>query len=659
MRRVIGAFLAVCMLWSFSAVAFASVTATSQTKYRALLVASDTTKSSSSLRDGPITDCRNMKAVLEQSSNVDASDIALIQPNYTSGKTAYSEVVNAICRSFADADDTDVNIFFYSGHGACLPDRSSGMCISNNSLLTGEKFRQIVEDNHLKGTFIIIADCCFSGGLVAKNASPKSQNEQFLDRFCAGFMENEMLLCEDEGLVGSSRFKVIAASSYQQTSLQLDDNGMFTTTACYGLGYDPFANTESYGAYGADFDNDGCVSVSELYRWTSMTNLYSDARCYPQYDDTTIVSYDREKYYGAFLRSASLQDPVVKAQKDAKITLNVEASCDCLAYVQTPMTYDGGGDSVFYGNLPILEAYKYYGTVYYNFLPGAYSEEILTPENYHDDRDTYDTTKTFTLDLSGAEPDTYYFRIFTFDIQTQIGNAVLLPFEVISDSANPDDFSVSLSTQNFITDPENCNELCITAVFGKTALFNSLPSAGVSLSCAIMDGQKVVRTLADRIPAKYVLDETKDRVIMGMGNYSYYYTGETDLYWDGKDNSGSYVPNGEYTVKVTAVYAAGETTKTALIPISVTTPVLRSAQLDDGVLTAEISSLRDYTVFAAKYEANGQMTEIQSKSFAGAANTASTAVFSFTPQSGCSYSLFLFENGTTFTGGISQIASKT
>lgn len=623
------------------------------TTYRALLIASDTKSlGAESLGNGPINDCNNFTQILCRSQNVSADDITLIEPRASTGKQALSSTLSSIAGAFADSDEDDVNILYFSGHGIDLPDRSGGMIVGvgyySYYTLSAQTLRQVVADNSLKGTFVIIADCCFSGGLIGKGASDGA--EGFAERFCSSFSE-ELTLC-GENLEGC-RFKVLCASGYQQASMQWDENGAFTTALCFGLGVYPFAKTPeiTYDCYPADRDSDGCVTLAEAYCWAKLCNVLSDARLYPEYDDIVLVRYDRSAHPGAGIVSMKLLTPVVTASADAKLVLSYETVKDCMIDMTAPMYADMADLSTYYANdvLPLSMCFGSQNMDLYE--PNAYLHLTLTASQYDAQRDLYYDTDEIPIDLSGVQPGLYYIRLL--GVCGGSGAAILLPLQVIGQTAEPNSFGVTLSEKDYRTDPVSCHELRIAVKFAESVAEEYMPVSGVQLDCVITDGEKTVRTLAERQSALYVGSDLELPDLMRN------YDGVNELYWDGRDENGRYVPSGTYTVSVTATYGTGQSAvrRQSSTRITVTTPAIRKAELTASGLSLTVSALQSHTALAAEYDTDGRLTAVYSRSFSGADKTERDESIAFSPKSGCTYGVYLLENGKTLLDGIKGLLS--
>ena len=182
-----------------------------------------------------------------------------------------SGILGAVREIAAEADDNDVIMFYFSGHGlsgAFLPSDFNGM----QNRIPHSMIVKIMERSRARHK-ICIADACFSGiqeeayGLTAKGASAS------LDNFYDSFEHAE---------AGTAFFMSSTAmeASWEDRDLR---QGVFTFFLIEGM------------SGMADYDDNGVVEMRELYRYVrKKVNRYTDGRQTPvltgNYDGTMPVS---------------------------------------------------------------------------------------------------------------------------------------------------------------------------------------------------------------------------------------------------------------------------------------------------------------------------------------------------------------------------------
>ena len=182
-----------------------------------------------------------------------------------------SGILGAVREIAAEADDNDVIMFYFSGHGlsgAFLPSDFNG----TQNRIPHSMIAKIMERSRARHK-ICIADACFSGiqeeayGLTAKGASAS------LDNFYDSFEHAE---------AGTAFFMSSTAmeASWEDRDLR---QGVFTFFLIEGM------------SGMADYDDNGVVEMRELYRYVrKKVNRYTDGRQTPvltgNYDGTMPVS---------------------------------------------------------------------------------------------------------------------------------------------------------------------------------------------------------------------------------------------------------------------------------------------------------------------------------------------------------------------------------
>ncbi|MCR4707086.1 MAG: caspase family protein [Clostridiales bacterium] len=231
----------------------------------------------------------------------------------------------AILETFSDADENDVSLFFYSGHGADDPVGAligfteNQFNIDDSDFVTPGQLRAVLDQ--VKGRKVILADSCFSGGLIGRGdlagrsagggsveyaavtrEDLDAVNQAFIDAFRPRPASRDG--GEEDNLAADSYY-VITAASGEQTSY---DRTVFKSWR-YIRTFTEW-NTFDVGIY----LDDGSMSGNPLYgNYFQKDHLYLfDVEKVPNpkqgYEDTIADVYelDRNKTYGTgiYTRSA-------------------------------------------------------------------------------------------------------------------------------------------------------------------------------------------------------------------------------------------------------------------------------------------------------------------------------------------------------------------
>lgn len=238
-------------LGDYSSAESSSITITpAQPVYRALLIGNTYPGASNNL-PGPDNDLFSMLTILNSMN--ETPFITRSAQNLTAGG-----IQAAIATTFADAQPTDVSLFYYSGHG----DTSGALVGTNSTLLSVYGLRTALQN--VPGMKIVILDCCYSGNAIGRSAASQNEaaafNRAVIRAFAAQSRSSENLA--DQGYI------VLTACRKDQISNTITDYsgytyfGAFTYSLCYGSGYDEWQR-ELLGYMPADTNGDSAVTLSE------------------------------------------------------------------------------------------------------------------------------------------------------------------------------------------------------------------------------------------------------------------------------------------------------------------------------------------------------------------------------------------------------------
>lgn len=577
---------------------------------RALLVLRGDYDGQNDLAPGPENDGTNFRRILEQEYSGENLTCVVREKE---GVTTASGVKEQIQAAFKDSQDDDVNYFYYSGHGS-----PTGLALTHRTVMTAKQLADSFEG--IRGTNILVMDCCYSGGMASRSLAHVSGAEAFAEAFTQAFGE----AVESQGVkarsaLTTSRFHLLMASSAEELSFQMAlgepvkegdpfaDLGGFTSAMCYGCGVNPakvLKDGYKLPVASADYDRNGEVSVSEVLKYVENTYHYAanHVRSYPADDDTCFVSTGTQlapgisfqKMYLFTDQAASKKVAAAAFYSDKKAEIHYaiyKAPVDKLSGVTFQLLYTNGEAGEQFpvykkeeedenknivkmrdGHLSIDNAYPDGGVLKIPLEAAGGEDKNLTDGKY-----------IFVMEVPGQ--DVRY----------------VLPFALESakeNSALAQNFQIKLSGEYF--DPEEKyylddtsylkgvfssaegNEMVIRADFGTTG---DPQEETPYLSCYIysvkydetgkadINSMKEICTLGEHEPMQIIPTEY-------LPNTNILQNGECyrEFYWNGKNERGELVPEGTYLAVVTAEGAVSAT-KLAAICTKTYIPPERTAKI--------------------------------------------------------------------------------
>jgi hypothetical protein len=277
-------------------------------KARVLLVTrGEYNDSYNSLSPAPENDGENFRRVLEQAYGELLAETVVKRKE---GADTVAGVQKAVYETFKDAEDGDINYFYYSGHGVQKGSggaKESTLFLAKGQYMTAKDLAAAFEG--VKGRNILVMDCCYSGGMVSRNVQETSVSEGFAEDFVDAFQE----AVSDSGTrarsaLTSSEFQLLMAAGEEELCWQQKisesnetpeeeavETGLFTATLSYGCGVNP-ARVGKETGYGldtasADYNLDGEISLEEITRYIENTYHYTanHVRCYPANDSRSFL----------------------------------------------------------------------------------------------------------------------------------------------------------------------------------------------------------------------------------------------------------------------------------------------------------------------------------------------------------------------------------
>lgn len=257
--------------------------------YRALLVANADYPGSDSDLEGPSIDVERIGQVLSKCRfGTEATYFASIKKG---SNLSYDQLEAQIKECFADAKSNDVSYFYYSGHGY----RESGE--SGSYLCTVDEDYNYMSVNDLEkllsaipGQKVVLLDCCFSGAMINRSLS-SLESESALELFNADVIAQfKQTDNQSRALLNSSPYKVLTASSGNETASEGLYGGLyggeFTTALVRGCGYESVT-------YPADTNSDKEISLNEAYIYSKAKVHESHVQVYPEGDSTfSLIAYN-------------------------------------------------------------------------------------------------------------------------------------------------------------------------------------------------------------------------------------------------------------------------------------------------------------------------------------------------------------------------------
>lgn len=354
--------------------------------------------SDSDLGETPEEDTEAMKQTLLRLDGITGEDIEVLAiPWDEEGDANAREQFLEAVRGIGAGDEADKQkLIYYSGHGAGGSNGASFLALGGSlerSWVSAKDLRDALSDT--KGEVVIMLDACFSGGMMLTTngeGENADDSQAVADAFAADFVR-EFRDAGGSRLRSSygSRFKIVAAASQYETSLQrMPLGGDMTTAIGRALGFDRHASdTESafyymdspYQTVAADTDRDRSVSMKELAAYCKKQAIGSSPVFFPENDDSPLFSYNSAEEE-ALLSSptfdvGTLAQPIVKTQYAGEqngmpqylATVEVEVEVRNLADEEITvelLTFPGRWDSInAAGNLK--EAMKLYNLLRLNF----------------------------------------------------------------------------------------------------------------------------------------------------------------------------------------------------------------------------------------------------------------------------------------------------
>jgi len=258
-------------------------------RYRALLVGEQNYMIDvDTAREGSVRSIEGVMSLLRTASfgGTEVSVTALMDAPRDS-------VIAALRRVFGEARADDVSILYITCHGFYRAGMTQ-FVMADGSVLSAMDLAGELAD--IRGTVVVLADCCASGGLIGAESSPTDLTEGIAGAFTG--------LRGAAPLAGSG-IHVIASACLDQDSYRMGDDSdmatVFGLALCESAGWD--LDEGEKAVMRADADGDGKLTLDEttVYLKKSVPRLLREAGsayiqtvcAYPEHD--TFVWYARDR----------------------------------------------------------------------------------------------------------------------------------------------------------------------------------------------------------------------------------------------------------------------------------------------------------------------------------------------------------------------------
>jgi len=552
-----------------------------ETTYRALLIAA----AGCGLDPDVWTDVSAMATALGQTENYNPEWIV---PYVAWGAQAdvAATLQAEISRFFSSNDDDDVGLIYYSGHGTT--DGTNSYLSINGSSISAPQLKTLLDAQN--GTYQLILDACYSGGFASKSDAETDAIDP-AQLMAQNFEQPFAVSAQARGLYSGDKYRILTTAAKNQLAWSMFQHGAGTTALLSGIGY--LHTDESYCSYPADTDNDGSVTLEELFLWMQRASFYSTVRCYPQSCGEPMVRYDPDVYPGSLFT--------------ARIS-NVElTAAACLVTIETD--YSGSGTITARYPLSISD---------YRLM----ALELSVPNAGGTIAELEPGCTTLTIPRTMLSGSRSFIRVISSDPGAA---AICLRLDSFADWDTPESYGVSLTLPDGTTAEASDGECCSSALtwpaqsgeevhiavrFDKDVYTNDTDPApsGCRLTVTIQDWLgRTVCTLADYQAANYRVERSSNR---------YLRVGCSDFYWAAMDDAGNALPEGCYAVTVQAEYLleSGVHTCESTVWFYVGSPqewTLEVRQTGSSAALCYYLPAGSYKMLLANYDASGRMLAVR------------------------------------------------
>lgn len=263
--------------------------------YRALVIGNDMYKvQGATSLTGAVNDALKVRNLLEL-MEIDNQKINVETKINLTGQEIYSGIKNR----FKDNKYSDISYIYYSGHGSLLGNESAIVGVD----MAGLTAKQLKENlDELKGKFIIIIDACNSGGFVEEFNKYKDTGKYKI-------------------ITAAGKYELAKEDREDHTNPRGDMGGVFTRFLIKGL--------TSEDSITADLNQNGELSLNELYRYTRDKVYSSRVQVYPKRDNYLLLSKDGEKFdRNLILDSENWKEEFIDSKRDKYLEIEFDEKID-------------------------------------------------------------------------------------------------------------------------------------------------------------------------------------------------------------------------------------------------------------------------------------------------------------------------------------------
>lgn len=184
-------------------------------------------------------------------------------------------VIGTIVNAFKGADEDDISLLYWSGHGGTGKDNGKNittLCAVNKTFRASDLIDAAF--SRVKGRIVLIFDTCHSGGMIKQNGvngnGTGAFDEEALAAFDAGIVDAVSRASHQDrpnnGEYCQDRFYVLTSCRYSEVSISnlKKDLGLFTSGLLSAL----HVADAKKGIIMADTNSDRKVTLNELYNYT-------------------------------------------------------------------------------------------------------------------------------------------------------------------------------------------------------------------------------------------------------------------------------------------------------------------------------------------------------------------------------------------------------
>lgn len=293
------------------------IVSSSDPVYRALLIA-EVDFAGDRARPGNAVDVTNMNSMLKSAKGPTGRTYTIYGGNNEYVNSSPVEILDLISTAFSGAKSNDVSLFFISSHGVDSVDGEQAGAIGTVRSSEGHRYtlsngayydipdKLFIDElatalKAVPGKVIVIINTCGSGaGVYAANISNGAVEEAFdADLFSAqvirAFADADENVDEVTAQTGelrvSNKFYVLTSSAHRESTWGYGEaGGIFVIGLVDGIG--------RFGRMPADTNEDGCVTLNELYNYTYAYTLNETKDDEPQH----VQVYPENDAYELFIR---------------------------------------------------------------------------------------------------------------------------------------------------------------------------------------------------------------------------------------------------------------------------------------------------------------------------------------------------------------------